>query len=177
MFDNQTRNEISLLLKYLLSFIVSPIEALKQLPRTEWKSLIIFQITGAVAVCLFSFLFNRNILHTVLNLAIVPTVLIFCSYLVAFTIVGYFKVFEKREIPFLGIYTLVVISLIPYLIAFPFFPLFPPLSIVACVFSAIAMSVGLVENFRVDKQSALKLMGALVLVFVFIWIVNMIASD
>ncbi len=167
------RDEISALLSYYQSFLTNPIHALKQLPNSKWQHLVITQALAALLASFVVVIFQRNF-EAVFFLFALPVMVIFVTALLTAVVYGYFRIFVRQELPVDRLHTLTTISLLPYILGFPFYRLLPPLMLVAAVSCGIALITGLVENFGVSKQRALQIVGLIVAAFISFWIVNRI---
>ncbi len=173
----KTSYELNLLGRYFLSFTRTPIESIKSIPSTRFRSVLIFQtILSAIFGGLTGF-FSRQFWHFWVWLFTFPIITVVVSSLLILTMLFIFKVFLRREESFFRIYRLVLASIFPFIVFFPILSYLPPLFLVCCAMSALLLIVGLVENFKIPQTTALKIVSLISLILIIVWIVNQIQSQ
>ncbi|OQW46861.1 MAG: hypothetical protein A4S09_02840 [Proteobacteria bacterium SG_bin7] len=169
-----TIGEIAVMLAYYRKFLLRPIESLKRLPVVNWSHSVATQGVSAILTAIIVVFIKRD-LESLFFVFALPLILIFTTALLTLTIYGYFRLIERRDLPVQQLHTLTSVATLPYLLGFPFYHLLPPLMLATGLACGAALVTGLVENFSVSKQKALHIVGAIVGLFILIWVVNRIA--
>lgn len=163
-------------LNYLLRFLKHPIQEISRLPEWSWKKLIWVQITVAIASGVLAGLTKPGFFSIMAGLILTPIVaMMMVSVLTAF-LYYYFQVFEKRTVPALKLFTLSVFANLPFFILQIGSTLVPPITLVGFAFSAMLLTVGLTDNFQMEKRRAMRLCGILFAIVILIWIANKITT-
>jgi hypothetical protein len=105
---------------------------------------------------------------------VAPFMAFFLTSLMAVFIYYYFQIFEKRTLDFKQIYILILFADIPFFLFQVASEILPPITLVGFAFTALLLAVGLTENFQLEKQKSLRLIGGLFLVVFLIWLWNLI---
>lgn len=170
--------EIITLLAYYRAFLTNPMEALKRLPKVTWSHAIATQSVTAIFISLIFVILRRDF-ESLFFVFVLPVILIFVTALLTFVIFGYFRLFERRDLPIEHLHTLTTVATLPYLLGFPLYHFLPPLMLVTGLACGAALVTGLVENFAVSRQKALQIVGVIVGLFFLLWILNrmMLVAD
>jgi hypothetical protein len=175
MLEPDARGEITTLLTYFRNFLLNPIEALKNLPLIKWQNILATQALCAVFVALIVLFFNRDF-ESFFFLFALPIILVFVTALLTLSILGYFRLFESRDLAAQKLHTLTTVATLPYLVGFPLYRLLPPLMLVTSFACGAALVTGLVENFEVSRAKAIQIVGFIISIFVILWIINRIVT-
>lgn len=171
-----TLAELQTFSRYVLDLIVNPIPTSRRLPNISWLSLVIAQIGLALAASFLSGIIAWSILQTIATAFILPLSTLFVSYLISCILLLYFRLFLGQTHELFKFYKISAVSLIPYLLSYPFTPLLPPIILIGCAFAGIIMVVSLVENFPIDKTKAMQIVGTVIAIFFLFWTLNQILS-
>ncbi|MDZ4661754.1 MAG: hypothetical protein SGJ18_09060 [Pseudomonadota bacterium] len=172
-----TSAELKILCLYFLKFIRAPIETIKTLPQSRFRCLLLFQVLLSAAFGSLTGVISSRSWHVWIWLFTFPIIIVIVSSLLSFTLLLTLKIFLRREEPFANLYRLVFVSLFPFTVFFPLLSYLPPLFLVCCALTTLLLIVGLVENFNIPQSLAIKIVGAMGVVFILVWILNQIQSQ
>jgi len=106
------------------------------------------------------------------GILIMPVVSTIAALLLALFLYYYFQFFEKRTEDFRRIFTLVILSSLPFYIFQILSEYFAPVTLIGFSFTALLAVVGLTENFSLTKKRAYQIVGFLFVLVVVAWILN-----
>lgn len=159
--------------KYLWALIKNPVKEIQNLPEMSWKNLLIFQFClSSLSVVISNLLapFAISILHILLSVFMAMTATALASLFFYY----FFLIIYNQQFHFIKIFTLVLFAHIPFAVFHLGAYFFPPSDLIGIAISGLLMIVGLVENFRVPRRLATRLMIGLYLIFVVYWVINLI---
>lgn len=164
--------QIKSVAKSILQFLKHPIQEIARLPDWSWKTLIWVQISCAIASGFLAGLTKPGFFSILAGIILTPFVsMLMVSVLTAF-LYYYFQVFEKRTAPARKLFTLTVLSSIPFFILQIGSSLLPPITLIGFAFAAMLMTVGLKENFQMEKRRAVRLCIVLYSIVMLVWAAN-----
>ncbi len=162
--------------KYILQFLKHPIYEIGHLPNWSWKTLIWVQIICAMISGFIAGLTKPGFFSILAGIIVTPFVAtMMVSVLTAF-LYYFFQVFEKKTVPSLKLFTLAVLSSIPFFILQIGSSLLPPITLIGFAFSTMLIAVGLTENFQMEKRRAIRLASVLFAIVLLVWIGNKVAN-
>lgn len=162
--------------KYILNFLKHPLHEISHLPPWSWKTLIWVQIACAMTSGFFAGLTKFGFFSILAGLIFTPIASMLMVIVLTSFLYYYFQVFEKRIIPAQKLFALVVFANIPFFILQIGSGLLPPITLVGFAFSAMLMTVGLTENFQMEKRRAIRLCGILFAIVILVWATNRIRN-
>lgn len=173
----QLRAKIREALLTLPHFIKNPIEGMKTLPHWEWAETLILH-AGFAAICgVLKSLVERNFLGVIFSVVLAPISAILSTMIFAGLFYYIFYFFFQRQLPFLRVYMVVLFASIPVLIVNTITSFLPPISLLGVVASSILLYVGLIEEFKLPREKVKKLIGAMLLIYIIIWVVQLIDTS
>lgn len=162
--------------KYIVQFLKHPIHEIAHLPNWSWKTLLWVQIIVAMGSGLIAGLTKPGFFAILAGIIVTPFVATMMVCVLTAFLYYYFQVFEKRTVPALRIFTLAVFTSIPFFILQIGSSLLPPITLIGFAFSTMLMTVGLTENFQMEKRRAIRLSVGLFAVVLLVWIGNKITT-
>ncbi len=156
--------------KTIIIFFKNPIYGIRTMPNYDLKSLIIVQIIVSVIAGCLSSLFNFSFFGFLHGLIIIPFVSLITSGISTLYIYYSFLFLYQKNLPPREVFSLVVMSFVPYFIFLSLSPLLPPITLLGFLFSAILLTIGLVERFSFPKPTVIKVVGSLFIIYFLIWI-------
>lgn len=167
--------KIKEVIRYLVQFLRHPIQEIARLPDWSWQRLLWVQISCAVASGVLASLLRPHFFAILAGIIVTPFIAtLMVSVLTAF-LYYYFQVFEKRTASAQKLFTLAVLSSLPFFILQIASSLIPPITLVGFAFSAMLIAVGLTENFQLEKRKAVRLAIGLFAVVMLVWLANKIS--
>ncbi|MFZ4404500.1 MAG: Yip1 family protein [Pseudobdellovibrionaceae bacterium] len=173
--SSKFRDPIVELYHFVVNFLKHPIKNIAHLPM-DWSWTRILGLLMAVSMLsgVLSGLIPPNFYRILGGLLVAPFMAFFLTSLMAVFIYYYFQIFEKRTLDFKQIYILILFADIPFFLFQVASEILPPITLVGFAFTALLLAVGLTENFQLEKQKSLRLIGGLFLVVFLIWLWNLI---
>lgn len=163
---------IQKIIQFLIEFAKNPVQSISLLPDWNWTSLFLLQIVIAFLSGFLAGLIKWSGYAVLFGIIIMPIVSTIAALLLALLLYYYFELFEKRTENFRRIFTLVILSSLPFYVFQILSEHFAPITLVGFAFTSLLGVVGLTENFTVDKKRAYKIVGFLFGLVVVAWIAN-----
>lgn len=160
------------ILEFLIEFVKHPVQKISLLPDWNWTTLFILQIVLAILSGSLAGIIIGNFYRVFFGMIIMPVVSTVAALLLALFLYYYFQFFEKRTEDFRKIFTLVILSSLPFYIFQILSEYFAPVTLIGFGFTALLAVVGLHENLNVDKKRAHQLVGFLFILIIVAWILN-----
>lgn len=160
---------IKSIFKNIISFFINPVTGIRNMPTYDLKSLIIVQIIVSVIAGSISSLFHFSIFGFLHGLILIPIISLITSGVSTLYIYYSFLFLFQQNLPPKEIFSLVVLSFVPYFIFLSISPFLPPITILGFLFSAILLTIGLVEKFSFPKRTVIKVVGSLFVIYLLIW--------
>ncbi|MGZ3749383.1 MAG: YIP1 family protein, partial [Pseudobdellovibrionaceae bacterium] len=164
------------ILKYILQLLRHPLKEIAHLPNWSWKTLTWLQIACAMLSGLLAGLTKPGFFSILAGLIVTPFIAMTMVLVLTAFLYYYFQVFEKRTVPASKLFTLAVLSSLPFFILQIGSSLLPPVTLIGFAFSAMLIAVGLTENFQMEKFRAIRLSLVLFAVVLLVWIGNKIST-
>jgi hypothetical protein len=164
--------DVKELMEYLIDFVKNPVEKIKSLPDWNWGSLFLLHLVLAVISGVLAGALKLNLLRVAFGLFLMPVVATTTALLMTMFLYYYFQFFEKRTENFRRLFTLVVLSSIPFYFFQIVSEYFSFISVIGFAMTSLLGMVGLVENFRVDKKRSGIVAGTLFVLVLLTWIKN-----
>jgi hypothetical protein len=161
--------------RYIFNFLKHPVVGIARLPDWSWARLFWTQFCCAAIAGLLAGVTKVNIFGVIGGLILTPMISTMMVCLLTALLYYYFQVFEKRTAPPLKLFTLGVFSSLPFFIFQILSGLVPPVTLIGFAFSSVLLSVGLTENFMIEKRRAMRLAAVLFGIVVLLWVGNKIS--
>jgi hypothetical protein len=169
---NSSDLNIKVIVEYLIEFIKNPIQKIKNLPHWNWKTLILVQLVLGIVSGFLAGLIKFNIFRILFGILIMPFVSTTAALLLTLFLYYYFQFFENKTEDFRKIFTLVILSSLPFYIFQILSEYFAPVTLIGFSFTSLLGVVGLCENFQVKKNRAYQIVGLLFGLIFVAWIFN-----
>lgn len=160
----------------LVAYFKNPILVIKQMPQWDWKTLIVLQLMISFISGIISSLVNLNIWRILYGMIVLPPVALATAAISSLFLYYAFLFLTQRSLAAKDIFTLVILSNIPFFIFHTFNPFFPPITILGFFFSALLLIVGLVERFQLPRKLVFKVVGSICAIYLLIWIMGQIEA-
>ena len=164
--------DVRALMQYLIEFAKNPMSRMTQLPNWHWSSLFVVQILLAVVSGAIAGIIKLNFYRVAFGIILMPIISTLAALLLALVLYYYFQFFEKRTESYRKLFTLVILSSIPFYLFQILSEYFPPITLIGFAFTALLAIVGLNENFGVSKNRAYQIIGILFALVLLAWVVN-----
>ncbi len=164
--------DVKSIMRYLAEFVKHPVHKISTLPDWNWASLFTVQILIAILSGTLAGLIKLNIYRVAYGVVLMPVISTIAALLLALFLYYYFQFFENRSEDYRKIFTLVILSSIPFYLFQILSEYFAPVTLIGFGFTALLAIVGLCDNFRVSKQRAYQLIGVLFVLVLTAWILN-----
>ncbi len=172
LFDVDLREILSTLVR----FFKNPVMVMKQMPEWDWKTLVVLQLLTSLISSLIASLINLNIWKILQGILVIPPVSLMTAGVSSLFLYYAFLFLTQQNLPPKDIFTLVILSNIPFFIFHTFNPFFPPITLLGFLFSALLLVVGLVERFSLPRPLVLKVVGSIWFVYLIIWALGQIET-
>ncbi len=163
-------------LEFLKRYLKNPVETMRRLPDWDWPMLLIFYSSLAGICGLAGGALSRHFTQMISGAIVFPIT----STVGAFIATGFlyytFAFFFHREVAIKTIFTIVILSLLPFLALSVISAWLMPLNVLGFFISGLLLVVGLAENTHVDRRRIFKLVAIIYLIYVVFWIFNTINS-
>jgi hypothetical protein len=158
------------IIKSIFNYLKNPMEGIKTMPNWNLKTLILVQFIVSLITGVLSGLLTFKFFAFLQGLIIVPIVSLVTAGVSTLYIYYAFLFLFQQNLPAKDILTIVILSNIPYFIFQTFSSFIPPITLLGFMFSAILLTVGLVERFSFPKKSVMKIVGSLFFIYILIWV-------
>jgi hypothetical protein len=162
---------------FLPNFFKSPINGMKTLPNWDWLTIISLQVLFAATVGLLSGL----IMGTWISIVFQPFTSSLSALFIGFSGAGLFYYFVlfylNRKVDFLRLYTMVALATLPMIALRILSIVGPPVTLIGFAITCLLCSVGLVENFAIERKVAIRLLGSIYALFAIVWATGVIVSS
>lgn len=181
---HELKSELKAAALFLKGFIKNPVQSLKRPPNWSWPTTLI--VIGLVSITLGAMTgfgsirfspFRFNFAAVIGGIIVTPISSLFVTSVLA-AIVKYsgFFVFQIF-IPLRLAITLVFLATIPWMLVSPVIDQLPVLSPIGAILSGLLAIVALSENTQLKMKNSMRLVGAIVGVFVVFWIIHMVRQN
>ena len=169
---SQLKSQGFQILHYLLEFAKNPLQRIRQIPEWSYVEIGLLTLILTIPSGVLSGLVSRRFSAVVTGLILSPIVFAIVALIATLLFRQTIQFVFQKTLPFRPLLALFVLSNIPLLLIRIAIPLLPPIEVLGYVFTAILLTVGLVENHHLPRQKTLKLVGAVFAIFFLAWIVN-----
>lgn len=160
------------LVRYLIEFVKHPMQKISNLPDWNWPSLFVFHILLSIVSGVLAGLLKFNFYRVAAGIFLMPVVSTVCVLMMSLFLYYYFQFFEGKTENFRRLFTLVVLSSIPFYLFQILSEYFSPISLVGFAFTSLLGVVGLCDNFRMDRKRAYQVIGAVFALVLVVWVMN-----
>lgn len=163
------------LIRFLIDFVKHPVQKISNLPDWNWGSLFVVHIFLSIASGVLAGLLKFNFYRVAAGLFLMPIVSTVSVLIMSLFLYYYFQFFEHKTENFRKIFTLVVLSSIPFYLFQIISEYFSAISLIGFAFASLLSIVGLCDNFQVERKRAYKVVGVIFMLVLFAWITNKIS--
>ncbi len=160
----------------LIRFFKNPVVAMKQMPEWDWKTLIVLQLLTSLISSLLASLLNLNFWKILQGILIIPPVSLMTAGVTSLFLYYAFLFLTQQNLPAKDLFTLVILSNIPFFIFHTFSPFFPIVTVLGFLFSALLLGIGLIERFGLPRSLVIKVVGSIWIIYFVVWIMGQIES-
>lgn len=150
---------------------------MKTLPDWEWATILTLHAVFGAIVGFLSGLLKGNFLSIIFQ----PFMSLLSALIIGITgaaLFYYFILFYlNRKTDIQKLYTMVAIATLPMLALRIISFIGPPVDLIGFAITCLLCTVGLVENFAIERKLAVKIMAGIFSLFVVIWVVGIITSS
>ncbi|MCB0348530.1 MAG: hypothetical protein KDD37_06820 [Bdellovibrionales bacterium] len=161
-------------LKYLsnftLHFLRNPIEGMKSAPNLDWGQVLLLQGSLSLFSGVLAGIVSQNIIFVVWGLLLFPLLALTISFLVSLSLHYLILFFFQKEFPVRQTFILLVLANIPFLVLRVLSPLFYTVDLVGFIIVGFLLVVGIVENYKLEKQKVIKLVFYFILFICLSWL-------
>lgn len=173
--NENTTIDFQSLLRFLIEFIKHPIQKISVLPDWNWPSLLVVHLVLSIVSGVLAGLLKFNFYRVAAGLLLMPIVSTVSVFMMSLFLYYYFHFFENKVENFRKIFTLVVLSSIPFYLFQIISEYFSAISLIGFAFASLLSIVGLCDNFRVERKRAYRIVGIIFALVVLAWIGNKIS--
>ncbi len=173
--NENSKVDFEALIRFLIEFIKHPIQKISQLPDWNWSSLFVVHIVLSIASGVLAGLLKLNLYRVAAGLFLMPIVSTVSVLLMSLFLYYYFQFFERRIESFRKIFTLVVLSSIPFYLFQIMSEYFSAISLIGFAFASLLSIVGLCDNFKVERKRAYQIVGIIFVSVFVVWVTNKIS--
>lgn len=170
--NNKTNIDFESLIRFLIEYIKHPIQKISYLPDWNWQSLFTVQILMSLFSGFLAGLLKFNFYRMAAGVILMPIVSTVSSLVMSLFFYYYFQFFEKRTENYRKIFTLVILSSIPFYLFQILSEYFSFVSLIGFAMSSFLSIVGLCDNFKLERKRAYKVVGFIFLLVLLTWISN-----
>lgn len=170
--NENTTIDIQSLLRFLIEFIKHPIQKISTLPDWNWPSLLVVHLVLSIVSGVLAGLLKFNFYRVAAGLLLMPIVSTVSVFMMSLFLYYYFQFFENKVENFRKIFTLVVLSSIPFYLFQVISEYFSAISLIGFAFASLLSIVGLCDNFRVERIRAYRVVGIVFALVVIAWLGN-----
>lgn len=160
------------LIRFLIEYIKHPVEKISNLPDWNWPSLFTVHILMSIFSGFIAGLLKFNFLRMAAGLTLMPIASMASSLIMSLFLYYYFQFFENRTENYKKIFTLVILSSVPFYLFQILSEYFSLVSLIGFAMSSILSIVGLCDNFGLEKKRAYRVIGIIFIMALLTWISN-----
>ncbi|MDZ4676168.1 MAG: YIP1 family protein [Oligoflexia bacterium] len=155
---------------FLPQYLKNPVDGIKRVPSWDWTTVIILEVLISAACGLLGGIVARHILSVLGGIIVGPVMGLIMSVVLS-GILYYAGLFIlKTELEYKKIFIVVVLAQIPAQIIGVLSPISRAVTPFAILISALLITVGLVDNFMLEKKRVTKIVGTLTGIVLIFWI-------
>ncbi len=157
----------------LLRFLRHPLEEIKNVPDWQWSRILILHVAIAASTGALSGLAEQRVLFGIVaGFFFKPFVTLTLMGISSLFFYYCFQIFAEMTVSFRRLFTVVLFANIPQFLFQTIEGFVPPIALVGMAFTALLLLVGFVENFKLNRKLAIRLLSFLYVIFFVLWIWN-----
>jgi len=161
----------------LKRFARDPLNTVKTPIRLSWPAALLLQTGGAAISGALAAAIARSKLDFIISIAVFPVIAVMVCAVLTLFLYYLFAGFTSTFLDIRRLYSLVVMTTLPFFIIHAFSGFLAPLDLIGFAASALLLTVGLVEQFGLDRRFVFKLLASIFAVFFVLWSVVQIVRS
>lgn len=153
----------------VVKFIQNPLETMRSPSRLSWPATFTLQIVAAMVSGSIVGLIAHSWLDFLVGLFVFPLVTVMVAAIFTLFIYYFFILVTSTYLDIRRVHSIVVFSTVPYFLLHSLAGFLAPLDLIGFAFTSILLTVGLVEQFGLRRQTVATLIVALFFVFFIAW--------
>jgi hypothetical protein len=165
---------------HLKNFARNPVQEIRHLPNWNWTRVLTMQLILSLMSGILSALASSNFSSWKLaqGVLVFPFISTVTGLILASFFYYYFQVFEKRTVSYIKLATLVFLANTVFYLFHALDGLLVFFDILGMTFTGFLLTVGLTDNFQMEKKRSLRLVGALLLLLIVaVWFIRQFRDD
>ncbi len=162
---------------FLPNFFRAPIEGMKRLPEWDWLTIISLHAIFGALIGLCTGLIRGNLLSIIFQPFISALSALFIGFAGAALFYYFILFYLNRQTDFLRLYTMIALATLPMIALRMLSFIGSPINLIGFAITCLLCSVGLVENFAVERKLALRILGSIYALFAITWMTGVIISS
>lgn len=164
-----TQNRLQELPGLLWRLIRNPAATMRDPLRLTWPAALSLQAGAAMISGALVGLISGNIWDLLIGVIVFPVTSVLAGIVFALFLFQFFSIFKTTLLDFQRVYSVVVLSTLPYYFVHILAGFVSPLDLLGFALTTILLIVGLVEQFGMDRKSVIKVMLGIYLLFFLAW--------
>lgn len=160
------------LIRYLIEYIKNPVQKISILPEWNWASLFVVHLSLSIFSGFLAGLLKFNFYTIAFGVMLMPIVSTAASLIMSLFFYYYFQFFESKTESYQKIFTLVILSSIPFYLFQILSEYFSFVTLIGFAMSSLLSIIGLCDNFNLEKKRAYRVVGFIFFLGLFAWISN-----
>lgn len=156
----------------LLIYLRNPVEGIHTLPDWSLQQAFLRQSFLAVTSGAISGLLSFEFFSFMYGIFLFPLIAIIAAPILALFLYYYFQIFEHKTVSYKKLFTLVVLSNIPFLVFHILSNYLAVINLVGTAMTGLILVVGLNQNFAMEKRRAVRLVSILYIILALVWAYN-----
>lgn len=162
-------NEIRLSKDFLISYLKNPLEQIKSLPNWKWNRVIIVQVAFTAITGAMGGLVAKSTNGLIPGLILTPILTMIMILVSTFFFFYTFQIFLNQSVSFRSLFTTIFFANIPFFILQIASGVVPPINLIGLAGTAMLLVVGFVSNFQLPRKMVMRLIAALYIIFLGVW--------
>jgi hypothetical protein len=162
----------------LIRFLRHPLSEMRSLPDWDWQRLLLLHFFITASTGVLSGLTGPRVFGGILSgLFFKPVVTLIILAISSLFFYYCFQIFAGKTVAPRQLFTVILFANIPQFIFQVLEVLVPPIVLVGMAFTAFLLLVGFVENFKLDRRLASRIIAFIYVLFFTLWMWNKISTS
>jgi len=171
--ENSLQHRLKKIIQFLPGFYANPIEKIKYAIRRDWLDILLIQVLVSLVSGILTGLVEQSLIFLFWGIFFFPILAVILSFVFALVVHYSIIIFFEIQPSLRRTYHLVVLANLPFLLIRVASPILASVDILGFVLTTFLLSVGLIEDYRLDKQKVIKLMAALCAIVIMTWLIRL----
>lgn len=164
------RETVKKVSNYFLMFLKNPVQAIRFLPDWNWPTTLVLTGIFSALSGLLAGIFLSSFSQSFVGLFFFPlTTTVSVGIIAGFYYYSTFFIL-KRKLMYRKLYILVFLASLPSLALNVVATKLPPINLLGLFISSTLLTVGLADNFMINRKSVIKLVFTVYFVYVLLWV-------